>query len=48
MKTTIIKVICSSRKEYQTMPEGLQKLKKYSPRTENYVKYLCLIHKMIL
>jgi len=48
MKTAIIKVNCSNRKEYWTMPEGLQQLKRYSPRTKNYAKYLCLIHKMIL
>jgi len=29
MKTAIIKVICSNRKEYQTMTEGLQELISY-------------------
>jgi len=29
MKTAIIKVICSNRKGYQTITEGLQELKSY-------------------
>jgi len=39
MKTAIIKVICSNRKEYLTTTEDLQELKRYS---------IFLIHKVIL